>query len=143
MTKRNTATIYVNNYIPYHPINKDDLDDTLLRNKYEKINEDKKKYFSEVKLVNFDIIHNQCSGRSLQNSVKYYETIHKEDLQRAKEEDKEEFISEAIRSKREDLYIKNNVLNEHFKLTQELIEFKLKNKALFSSMHGRKKKSKT
>ena len=141
MAKR---TFCVNNYIPSYPIYKDTLHDTLLRNKYQKINEDKKKYFSEAKVVNFDIIHNECHGDPLQNTVKYYETIHKENLQWAKEEDREEFISESIRSKREDLYIKNDVLNEHFKLTQELIDFKLKNKALFSSMHGRKnKKSKT
>ena len=137
MAKR---TICVNNYIPSYPIYKDTLHDTLLRNKYQKINEDKKKYFSEAKIVNFDIINNECRGDPLQNSVKYYETIHKENLQRAKEEDREDFISEAIRSKREDLYVKNDVLNEHFKLTQELIDFKLKNKALFSSMHGKKNK---
>lgn len=33
---------------------------------------------------------------------------------------------------------KKNVLSEHFKNEQKLIEFKLKNKALFSSMHKRK-----
>ena len=137
MAKR---TIFVNSYIPSYPIYKDTLHDTLLRNKYQNINENKKEYFSEAKIVNFDIINNECHGDPLQNSVKYYETIHKENLQRAKEEDREEFIAETIRSKREDLYIKN-VLNEHFKLTQELIEFKLKNQALFSSMHGRKKKN--
>ena len=133
-------TIYVNNYIPSYPLYKNTLHDTLLRNKYQKINEDKKNYFREAKVINFDIIHNKCRGDPLQNSVKYYETIHKENLQRAKEEDREDFISEAIRSKRENLYVKNDVLNEHFKLTQELIDFKLKNKALFSSMHARKYK---
>ena len=137
MAKR---TIYVNSYIPSYPINKDILHDTLLRDKYEKINKNKKEYFSEVKIVNFDIIHNECRGDPLQNSVKYYETIYKENLQRAKEEDREEFISEAIKSRREDLYIEKDVINQHFKLTPELIKFKLKNKALFSSMHGRKKK---
>ena len=49
-------------------------------------------------------------------------------------------FSEAIKSRREDLYKEKDVINEHFKLTPELIKFKLKNKALFSSMHGRKKK---
>ena len=137
MAKR---TIYVNSYIPSYPINKDILHDTLLRDKYEKINKNKKEYFCEVKIVNFDIIHNECRGDPLQNSVKYYETIYKENLQRAKEEDREEFISEAIKSRREDLYIEKDVINQHFKLTPELIKFKLKNKALFSSMHGRKKK---
>ena len=137
MAKR---TFCVNNYIPNYPIYKDNLHDTLLRNKYQKINEDKEKYFSEAKIVNFDIIHHECHGDPLQNNVEYYQSIYKQNLQRAKKEDKEDFISEAIRSKREDLFIKDDVLNEHFKLSQELIDFKLKNKALFSSMHGRKKR---
>ena len=131
---------FVNNYIPYYPINKDDLDDTLLRNEYEKINKDKKNYLKKTKIVNFDIIHHECRRDPLQNNVKYYETIHKQNLQRAKEEDKEDFISEAVKSNREDLYIKNDIIHEHFKLSQELIDFKLKNKTLFSSMHGRKNK---
>ena len=133
-------TIYVNNYIPYYPVKKDILHDTLLKDKYEKINKNKKEYFRDAKIVNFDIINNECRGDSLQNSMKYYQTIHKENLQCAKQEDKEEFISEAIKSRREDLYIEKDVINEHFKLTPELIKFKLKNKALFSSMHGRKNK---
>ena len=132
-------TIHVNNYIPYYPLQKNILHDTLLRDKYENINENKKKYFRNAKIVNFDIINNECRGDSLQNSVQYYQTINKHDLQCARQEDKEEFISEAIKSRREDLYIKKDVINDHFKLTPELIKFKKKNKALFSSMHGRKK----
>ena len=47
MSKKNTATIHVNNYIPYYPIEKNDLDDTLLRNKYQKIKEEKKKILAK------------------------------------------------------------------------------------------------
>ena len=137
MAKR---TFCVNNYIPDYPIHKNYLHDILLRHEYERINEDKKKYFSEAKIINFDIINHKCLGTPLKNSIEYYETISKKNLQRAKEKDREDFVSEAIRSKREDLFIDKDVLNEHFKLTPELIDFKEKNKALFSSMHGRKKK---
>ena len=141
MSKKNNTSIYVNNYIPFYPANKDCLDDTLLRDKYEKIQENKKEYFIQANVINFDIIHHRCRGDPLQHSISYYETIYKENLLRAKEEDRDEFIGEAIKSKRKDLFVNNNILNEHFKLSQELIEFKLKNKALFSSMHGRKKKA--
>ena len=144
-------TIFVNNYIPYYPKKKDTLHDTLLINKYEKINENKKEYFNLAKVVNFDIINNECRQDPLENSVKYYQTIYKKNLDCARQKDKEDFISEAIKSRREDLYIKKDVINEHFRLekdvinehfrlTPELIKFKKKNKALFSSMHGRKKK---
>ena len=133
-------TICVNNYIPYYPVNKDNLHDSLLRNKYEKINKNKKEYFELAKIVNFDMIHNECKGTPLQNSVKYYQTIHQDNLKRAQEEDREEFISEAIKSKRDDLYIEKEIIIQHFRQTPELIRFKQKNKILLSSMHGRKKK---
>ena len=132
--------IYVNNYIPYYPVDKDCLHDTLLRDKYKEIQENKEEYFIKANVINFDIIHHRCRGDLLKNSIEYYETIYKENLRRAKKEDVDEFIGEAIKSKRKDLHINNDVINRHFKLTQELIDFKLKNKALFSSMHGKYKK---
>ena len=134
-----SKTIYVNNYIPYYPANNYDLDDTLLRNKYDKIKNDKKNYFIEAKVINFDIINHECRGDPLDYSVKHYQTIYQENLRRAKKEDVNEFIGEAIKSKREDLYVDNDVLNDHFKLDQKLIDFKLKNKALFSSMYKKYK----
>ena len=131
-------TIYVNNYVPYYPIKKDILHDTLLKEKYEKINKNKKEYFKNVELVNFDIINNRCKQTPLENSVKFYQTIDKEKLQCAREEDREDFISEAIKSRRDDIHIEKDVINKHFQLTPELIRFKQKNRTLFSSMYGRK-----
>ena len=131
--------INVNNYIPCYPEEKNYLHDTLLRNKYEKINENKKDYFMKAKIINFDIINHISRGDPLEHSISYYENIKKEDLQRARKNYQEEFISEAIKLKRKDLHITKDIINQHFKLTPELIRFKQKNKALFSSMHGRKK----
>ena len=132
--------ILVNNYIPHYPKYEDDLHEILLRHEYERINKNKKDYFRKAKIINFDIINHQCRGDPLKNSIKYYETIHQNDLQLAKEEDRDDFISEGIRSRREDLYVEKDIINEHFKLNQDLIDFKTKNIHLFSSMHGRKKK---
>ena len=131
--------IFVNNYIPHYPVHNNILDDALLRNKYENINRNKEHYFENAKIINFDIINHQCRQEPLKNSVKYYQTIHEHNLQCAREEDQEEFISAAIRSKRDDLFIKRNIIIQHFKQTPELIRFKQKNKLLLSSMHGRKK----
>ena len=133
-------TIYVNNYIPYCPIHKDTLHDTLLRDKYEKINNNKEEYFMNAKIVNFDIIHNECRKQSLENTIKYYQTIKQDDLRRTRENDKEQFITAAIRSKRDDVNVARDVIIEHFKNTTDLVKFKQKNKVLLSSMHGRKKK---
>ena len=133
-------TIYTNNYIPYYPIHKDTLHDTLLRNEYERINNNKEEYFKNAKIVNFDIIYNECSNRPLENSIKYYQTIKQDDLEYARENDKEQFIASAIKSKRNDVNIARDVINEHFKDSTDLVKFKQKNKILLSSMHGRKKK---
>ena len=134
--------ILVNNYIPTYPKYEDDLHEILLRHEYERKNANKKDYFRKAKIINFDIINHQCRGDPLKNSIKYYETIHQHDLELAKEEDRDDFISESIRSKREDLCVEKDIINRHFKLSQEAIDFKNKNKSLFSSMHGRKKNKK-
>ena len=133
-------TIYVNNYLPYYPMYKDSLHESLLRNKYEKINKNKEEYFENAKIVNFDIIHNECRKDPLKNSVKYYETIKEENLKYVKKNDEEEFISAAIKSERNDVNIARDVIIKHFKNTTDLVKFKQKNKILLSSMHGKKKK---
>ena len=132
--------ILVNNYIPNYPKYEDDLHEILLRHEYERINRNKKDYFTKAKIINFDIINHQCKGTPLKNSIKYYETIKKNDLEVAKEEDQDEFISEAIKSNREDVHIEKDIINRHFQLSVEAIKFKKNNMHLFSSMHGRKKK---
>ena len=126
---------YVNNYLPYYSHHKDTLHDTLLKHKYERINRNKKEYFENAKIVNFDIINHNCRGDPLQNSVEHYQTIKKLDLKNVKKEDEEEFIAAAIRSRRNDVNLARDVINEHFK-----VDFVQKNKILFSSMYGRKKK---
>ena len=133
-------TIHVNNYLPYYPIYKNTLHDTLLRNDYERINNNKEEYFKNAKIVNFDIIHNECRKDPLQNSIKYYQTIKQDDLKYVKKNDEEEFISAAIRSKRDDVNVARNVITEHFRNTTDLVKFKQKNKILLSSMYGKKKK---
>ena len=133
-------TICVNNYIPHYPVHSGSLHETLLRNKYEKINENKEEYFKNAKLVNFDIINNECRQEPLQNSIKYYQTIKENDLECAKANDREEFVAAAIRSKRNNVYVARDVAMKHFKNSTDLVKFKQKNKVLLSSMHGKKKK---
>ena len=135
--------IYVNNYLPHYPIHKDTLHDTLLRNKYNKINENKEEYFENAKIVNFDIINHECRGDPLQKSVEYYETIKKDDLKYVKKNDEEQFIAAAIKSRRNDVNIARDVITEHFerfKNNTDVVKFKQKNKILFSSMYGKKRK---
>ena len=52
-----------------------------------------------------------------------------------KKNDEEQFIAAAIRCRRNDVNVARDVINDHFK-----VDFIEKNKILFSSMYGRKKK---
>ena len=133
-------TIYVNNYLPHYPMYKNALHETLLRNKYEKINKNKEEYFENAKIVNFDIIHNECRRDPLQNSIEYYQTIKQENLKYVKKNDEEQFISAAIKSNWDDVNVARDVIIKHFRNTTDLVKFKQKNKILLSSMHGKKKK---
>ena len=133
-------TIFVNNYLPYYPIYKDSLHDSILRNEYEKINKNKKEYFENAKIVNFDIINNECRKDPLQNSVQYYQTIKQDDLKHVRKNDEKNFISAAIKSRRDDVNVARDVITQHFRSTTDLIKFKQKNKILLSSMYGKKKK---
>ena len=132
--------ICVNNYLPYYPVYGGSLGDTLLRNKYEKICENRKEYFENAKIVNFDIINHECRGDPLEHTVEYYQTIKQKDLKYVKENDEGKFISSAIKSQRDDVYVARDVVIEHFKNSTDLIKFKQKNKILLSSMYGKKRK---
>ena len=132
--------ICVNNYLPYYPIHSGTLGDTLLRNKYEKICENRKEYFENAKIVNFDIINNECRGDPLEKSIKYHQTIKRDDLKYVKKNDEGKFISSAIKSRRDDVNVARDVVVEHFRNSTDLIKFKQKNKILLSSMYGKKKK---
>ena len=134
------SEICVNNYLPYYPVHGGSLGETLLRNKYEKICENRKEYFENAKIVNFDIINHECRGDSLEHSLEYYQTIKRNDLKNLKKNDEGKFISSAIKSQRDDVNIARDVIIEHFKSSTDLIKFKQKNKILLSSMYGKKKK---
>ena len=47
--------------------------------KYDNFLRDMDLHFSKVKVINFDIIHNQCQGKKLENPEQYYQTIYDKD----------------------------------------------------------------
>ena len=132
--------ICVNNYLPYYPVNHYTLGDSLLRNKYEKIYKNRKEYFENAKIVNFDIINHECKGDPLKNNVEHYQTIKKEDLKLVRKGDEGKFVASAIRTQRNDVNVARDVAIDHFKNNVETVKFMKKNKILFSSMYGKKRK---
>ena len=67
-------TLLTNSYIPTQPKkynnqqDRFDLDDRLNQMKFNEIIENSDSYFENVKLTNFDLIHNECNGSELSHS---------------------------------------------------------------------------
>ena len=73
------------------------------------------KYFEQIKVINFDIIHDESRGDSLQGSYKGYQTVRKRDLEKSPTSEKEKAISGLVRNiKRDDLYMEKHVIKDHF-----------------------------
>ena len=137
----NSKKILVDQYIPYYPSKKTCLHDTLLIGEYERILKDLPNYFSNVQIVNFDIIHHECRGDPLKHEIKYYQQILEENFNNIpRENDRYEFISSAIKSRREDIYIEKHVMKKHF--VDEDIKKKLRKKKKFLSSLEKKSEQK-
>ena len=149
----NRSKYPVRNYVPYNPdkyLPKDNfghsLGDTLDKHAYENIINDPEYHFRNSYVTNFDLIHHECRNDKLSHNRKYYETIDKNNVdEEIKENDlKDCFISEAINSERKDVFLKKDLLTEHFNRIK--LEKKLEQNGIFlSSMKRRaflkKKKS--
>ena len=108
-------------YIPIQPKkynyrqDRFDLDDRLHQMKFNEIMENSDSYFENVKLTNFDLIHNECNGSELSYSHRYYQTLFKEklDSEITDQKQKNSFISSAIKCHRDDV-IEKKIIDEHF-----------------------------
>ena len=132
----NKNVIVVNSYIPYYPEEKNCLHDTLLIGKYERIKQDLRCYFINVKILNFDIIHHKSRGDVLTNDIKYYQQIKQENFENIPRNNEYNFISQAIKSERDDIYIKKDVMKKHF--IDEKTKENLKNRNIFVSAMEKK-----
>ena len=137
-------TLLTNSYIPTRPKkynnqqDRFDLDDRLNQMKFNEIIENSDSYFENVKLTNFDLIHNECNGSELSYSRGYYQTLFKEklDSEITDQKQKNSFISSAIKCHRDDVLIEKKIIDEHF------IQ-KLEKKNIFLSNMRRMKFKKT
>ena len=93
-----------------------DLDDRLNQMKFNEIIENSDSYFKNVKLTNFDLIHNECNGSELSYIRGYYQTLFKENLDSeiTDQKQKNSFISSAIKCHRDDFLIEKKIIDEHF-----------------------------
>ena len=136
---------FMGNYVPFNPIKSSDtcyyardLNTTLLKMKYEKIVNDPEYHFENCNIINFDLIHNECRGDKLDHSRKHYETIFKKKLNNeiTNDNDKNNFISCAIKCEREDVFFEKGFFKEYFNRTE--IEKKLEKQGIFLSAMKKK-----
>ena len=138
----NSRKYPVTNYIPKKIMTDkntfNDLDTTLNQMTFNIILNDVDYHFENCYVTNFDFINHECRGDRLNFSKKHYETISKENLNKniLSEKLRQEFISSAIKSEREDLHIEKKVFDEHF--NRDKIEKNLEKRGIFfSSMKKR------
>ena len=84
--------------------------------KFNEIIENSDSYFENVKLSNFDLIHNECRGSELSFSKKHYQTLYKEKLnsELIDSKQKSSFISSAFRCHRDNVIVEKIIIDEHF-----------------------------
>ena len=115
-------TLLTNSYIPTRPKkynnqqDRFDLDDRLNQMKFNEIIENSDSYFENVKLTNFDLIHNECNGSELSYSRGYYQSLFKEklDSEITDQKQKNSLISSAIKCHRDNVLIEKKIIDEHF-----------------------------
>ena len=133
-----TTKYLVNSYVPTKVTETDkDLHSRLAEMTYNEIIEDFDYHFKNCYLTNFDLIHHECRGSKLEFSKKFYETIFYDKVkENLSEENKEKFLSAAIKSEREDVNIEKKLIIEHLKKVS--FERNLEKKRNFSFSNEKK-----
>ena len=127
----------INNYIPTKVTEVHDLNSRLNKMKYDEIIENLEYHFQNCYITNFDKIHHECRGDELSFSKRYYETIFYDRLnQNIDQQNREKFISSAIRSERKDISFERKAMLEHFKKLK--IEKELEERGVFLSAMKKK-----
>ena len=72
-------------------------------------------YFKNKEAINFDLIHHRCRGDPLKKSEKDYKAIISDDFKNYPKTDEKKVSSSVFRNKRDDLWVKRDVVLKHFK----------------------------
>ena len=84
--------------------------------RYQEMIKNRTYYFSRKKVVNFDIINHECRGDELDSSYKKYKAITKDGFKNFPENEKKDTIVGIVRNiKRDDLWLKRDLMIEYFK----------------------------
>ena len=70
-------------------------------------------YFSHAKIIHFDLIHHYCWGDELKNHKKYHKTIQKHDFKNYEHDVRNQAVSSAIKSERDNVRFERHLLKSH------------------------------
>lgn len=111
-----------NNYIPqYVPDNlpwyeRGGLITYINKVKYENFMKDTDKHFENTQIVNFDKIHRQASEEKIDSDpLKRCKTIDSSIIDQYLDKEKTRALSSAFWSPRKDIFLKKEVIDNHFK----------------------------
>ena len=135
--------ILTNSYVPHraktYVHDEKDLLTHFYNTEYNRILFDPEHYFENVKITNFDLMHNECRGDDLKHDRQYYETLFKK---RVCDEIHDvwtyRFVLAAKRSKGDDVRLEKGLQLDHLKTVSSKERLKQKGICL-SSMQKRKK----
>ena len=75
-----------------------------------------KEHFNKTKIINFDIIHRLARGEKIPDDVlKKYETVQDSRISQYPKIPRNNFLSEAFKTERKDIYFEKKVINDYFK----------------------------
>ena len=111
-SKNSFIPVYIKPNLKWYE--RDGLMTYIDRLNYERFEEDRDKYLTNVNVVNFDIINHHLKGTPLENSITNYKTIYKKDLKQMPANDKDAALAACFRSKRKDLNVEKELRDEYF-----------------------------
>ena len=72
-------------------------------------------YFKNKKVINFNMIHHRCRGNPLKKTVKEYKKVCSNDFKNYPKDEKNKVLFSIFRNKRDDLWVKRDLMIEHLK----------------------------
>ena len=82
---------------------------------YKDMSDDPDNYFQHKNVINFDLIHHECRGDPFLKSGKEYKTTSSDNFEKYPESEKNKTLSSVFRNKRDDLWVKHDLMIEPFK----------------------------
>lgn len=113
----------MNSYVPTKPTVKfHDLHTRLQEMTFNEVVNNPEKHFDNVYVTNFDLIHHKSRGDPLQFFEKFYKTISVSQLKQIDYPKSNQFVAAAIRSKRDDVFLEEDVIKKHFNIELKLMK---------------------